>query len=204
MKYHLCLQFYALVEEIIVHLRHKVRDLCKALWDPRKEKKLGLWGHQRDPQTDSLLSLLRYPGSSVLPTLSGALPTPFLTLSPGRAPSVCQTKSPWHAVPAAGAATHTSCQAAFVPLPGRLRPSSHWWASEHTRSCPRINQSISVRRQCSNPRQHSLLKGSKGNWVTVTWASLILSSFLLGISWVSWASLWTALIWSFHCDSALF
>ena len=106
MKYHLCLQFYALVEEIIVHLRHKVRDLCKALWDPRKEKKLGLWGHQSDPQTDSLLSLLRHPGPSVLPTLSGALLTPFLTLSPGRAPSVCQTKSPWHTVPAARAA-HT-------------------------------------------------------------------------------------------------
>lgn len=99
---------------------------------------------------------------------------------------------------------HTPCRATFVPLPGLLRPSSHWWASEHTRSCPRINQSISVRRQCSNPRQHSLLKGSQGNWVTVTWASLILSSFLLGISRVSWASLWTALIRSFYCDSTLF
>ena len=56
-----------------MHLRHKVRDLCKLLGDPRKGEKLGLWGHQRDPQTDSLLSSLRHPGPSVLPTLSGAL-----------------------------------------------------------------------------------------------------------------------------------
>lgn len=100
--------------------------------------------------------------------------------------------------------THTVCQASFIPLLGPLQPATHWWASEHTRSWPTINQSISVRRQCSNPRQHSLLKGSQGNWVTVSWASLILSSFLLGISRVSWVSLRTALIWYFHCDSTLF
>lgn len=203
MKYHLCLLFSALVEEIIMHLRHKIRDLCTVLWDPRKGKKLDLWGHQRDPQTDSLLSSLRPPGPSVLPTLSGVLLTPFLTLSPGHAHSVCQTRSPWHTVPAAGAA-HTPHARPPSSLSSPLQPASHWWASEHTRSWPTINQSISVRRQCSNPRQHSLLKGSQGNWVTVSWASLILSSFLLGISQMSWVSLRTALIWYFHCDSTLF
>ena len=97
-----------------MHLRHKVRDLCKLLGDPRKGEKLGLWGHQRDPQTDSLLSSLRHPGPSVLPTLSGALLTPFLTLSPGRA--LCLP----HQVTLAHSAC---CQDCTHTMPGHLRPS---------------------------------------------------------------------------------